>query len=187
MDKINFPIERINRFLDSHIFEVVTQPTHDEEYIITTNVKIKLTGVKNYISIGDSIPHVQYSLYILNSDEKSNMWYGIFGDIYGVDVPVSTTDNSYFQIRVVMNRKLTDFLKYFNIDIPVICTRVVNEVKSKKLKESSRKYMVKMEPNHNKELKFETVVKEWFKNNPNKYNLSPEHKERIIQKILKTK
>ena len=34
----DFPIERINRFFDNHIFEVYLQPTHDEDYSIRTNV-----------------------------------------------------------------------------------------------------------------------------------------------------
>ena len=73
---IDFPIERINQFFANHIFEVYLQPTHDEDYSIPTNVKVKLTGVKGYISIGDKKPHVEYTLYIFFRQMKLQT-YGV--------------------------------------------------------------------------------------------------------------
>ena len=135
MNQVDFPIERINQFFDSHVFEVVTQPTHDENHNIKTNVKVKLTGVKDYYYIGDKKPHAEYTLYILDGDDESNMWNSLYGKVYGSDISISTTDNVYYQLRFVMDHKLGDFLKYFGIEMPAICTRVVNEVKSEKLNE----------------------------------------------------
>jgi hypothetical protein len=135
MNDIDFPIERINQFFENHTFEVFLQPTHDEDYSIPTNVKVKLTGVKEYISIGDKKPFVQYTIYILPTNERSDVWSKLYGDIYGKDVDISTTSQEYANLRWVMNDKLTDFLRYFGVDKGAMCTKVINEVNGDKLNE----------------------------------------------------
>lgn len=136
MNDIDFPIERINEFFNNHVFEVVTQPTHDDNHNVTTNVKVKLTGVKDYISIGEKTPHVEYTLYILDGDDESNMWNSLYAKVYGTDVQLTTTTQAYYQLVWVMNQKLSDFLRYFGVDKKAICTRVINKVKPFKLNES---------------------------------------------------
>ena len=133
---IDFPIERINRFFDNHVFEVYLQPTHDEDYSIRTNVKVKLTGVKDYISMGDKKPHVEYTIYILPTDETSDTWNNLYADIHGRNTSINTSSREYANLRWVMNKKLEDFLKYFGVNNDVICTKVVNEVEPKKMNES---------------------------------------------------
>jgi hypothetical protein len=136
MNTIDFPIEKINKFLETHIFEVYLRPTHDENYSVPTNVKVKLTGVKEYISIGDNKPFVQYTIYILPTNESSDAWSKMYGDVYGNDVTISTTSQKYANIRWIMENKLSNFLKYFGVDKDVICTRVINEVEPQKMNES---------------------------------------------------
>ncbi len=129
-DKI---LERVNHFLDKHIFKVPVAPTYNKEYNIKTNVKVKLTGTKNYIVTGDETPHIQYTLYILESNPTSDMLNGMIAHVGGSDVQISTSDHLYYNIRMPMNQLLTEFLTYFGLNERVICTRVVNEVKPKKL------------------------------------------------------
>jgi hypothetical protein len=135
MNPINFPIERINQFFENHIFEVYLQPTHDEDYTVPTNVKVKLTGVKDYISIGDKKPHVEYTLYILPTNETSDAWSNMYGQMYGNDVDINTSGQEYANLRWIISEKLTNFLKYFGVDMPAICTKVINEVRAIKLTE----------------------------------------------------
>jgi hypothetical protein len=135
MNPINFPIERINQFFENHIFEVYLQPTHDEDYTVPTNVKVKLTGVKDYISIGDKKPHVEYTLYILPTNETSDAWSNMYGQMYGNDVDINTSGQEYANLRWIISEKLTNFLKYFGVDMPAICTKVINEVRAMKLTE----------------------------------------------------
>jgi hypothetical protein len=136
MEDIKPIIDRLNQFFQNHTFEVVVQPTHDENYNVKTNVKVEITGMKDYIRIGDWTTFIQYTLYILKTDEVSDKWYSIYGNVYGTDVPIKTTDNSYHQLRWVMDQKLEEFLKIFSINHPTICTRVINEVEPMKLNES---------------------------------------------------
>ena len=135
MNLIDFPIDRINQFFENHIFEVYLQPTHDEDFTLPTNVKVKLTGVKDYISVGDKKPHVEYTAYILPTNENSDRWSTMYGQVYGNDININTSSMEYANLRWIMSDKLTNFLKYFGVDMPAICTRVVNEVRAMKLTE----------------------------------------------------
>jgi hypothetical protein len=136
MNTIDFPIERINQFLETHTFEVYVQPTHDYDFSLPTNVKVKLTGVKEYISVGDKKPFVQYTIYILPTNERSDALSKLYGDIYGKDVDISTTSQEYANLRWVMDAKLSEFLIYFGVEKGAMCTRVINEVVGDKLNES---------------------------------------------------
>lgn len=136
MEDIKPIIDRLNKFFENHTFEVVTQPTHDENHNITTNVKVEITGMKEYIRIGEPTQYIQYTLYILKTNEESDKWNSLFGSVYGFDVPISTTDNAYHQLRWVMDHKFEEFLRVFSINNPAICTRVINEIEPMKLNES---------------------------------------------------
>ena len=48
---------RINEFLENHIFQI------DSDYNFDTNFKIKLTGTKNYIVIGQETKFIEYEDY----------------------------------------------------------------------------------------------------------------------------
>jgi len=126
-------LDRINHFLDKHVFEVPNVPTYNKEHNIKTNVKVRLTGIKDYIVIGNQTPHIEYTLYILESNPTSDMVNGILANVDGSDVKISTKDHLYYNIRMSMDQLLTDFLTYFGANERVICTRVVNQVTPKKL------------------------------------------------------
>jgi hypothetical protein len=137
MNEIDFPIERLNKFFSTHIIEVYLQPTHDEDYSVPTNVKIKLTGVKDYISMGDKKPFVQYTIYILPTNEASDAWSGMWVSFYGKEKDINTSSREYSELRFVMDDKIENLLKYFGVDKGAMCTKVINEVTPKeKIKES---------------------------------------------------
>lgn len=136
MEDIKPIIDRLNKFFENHIFEVVVQPTNDENFNTTTNVKVEITGIKEYIFIGEPTQFIQYTLYILKTNEVSDKWYSLYGTVYGTETPISTSDDAYQQLRWVMDQKLKEFLRVFSINSPAICTKVINEVEPMKLNES---------------------------------------------------
>jgi hypothetical protein len=136
MNNLDPIIKRANKFFDSHIFEVYTQPTHDNDFSMPTNVKIVLTGVKDYIVIGEKKPHIQYTIYILPTNTQSDSFNSLWSNLYGNELPITTSSIEYSELRFIMNLKLENFLKYFGIDANVICTKVINEVEPMKLNES---------------------------------------------------
>lgn len=136
MEDIKPIIDRLNKFFENHTFEVVVQPTNDENFNTTTNVKVEITGIKEYIRIGEPTQFIQYTLYILKTNEVSDKWYSLYGSVYGTETPISTTDDAYHRLRWVMDQKLEEFLRVFSINNPAICTKVINEVEPMKLNES---------------------------------------------------
>lgn len=136
MNMIDFPIERINKFFSTHIFEVNIQPTHDNDHVISTNVKVKLTGVKEYISIGEKKPFVEYTITILPTNETSDKWSKVWASIYGEIVDINTSSREYSNLIFKVNDKLNNFLKYFGVEKNVICTKVINNLGDNQLKES---------------------------------------------------
>ena len=69
----NAVFDRANKFFENHTFEVYYLFDSEGEPIASTNVKIKLTGVKDYISMGTSKPFVQFTAYILPSNHSSSL------------------------------------------------------------------------------------------------------------------
>ena len=69
MSIIDFPIERINEFLSDHSF-VVTKPLGEgvevDGYL---TVKVKLTGIKPMISVGDWKNFIEYTLTLEEIDD----------------------------------------------------------------------------------------------------------------------
>jgi len=136
MEDIKPIIDRLNKFFENHTFEVVVQPTNDENFNTTTNVKVEITGIKEYIRIGEPTQFIQYTLYILKTNEVSDKWYSLYGSVYGTETPISTTDDAYHRLRWVMDQKLEEFLRVFSINRPAICTKVINDVEPMKINES---------------------------------------------------
>ena len=69
MKLINFPIETINYFLDRHTFSVPLETSLglNQDWGRVT-VKIKLTGVRPMISVGEWKDFIEYTMYIEDID-----------------------------------------------------------------------------------------------------------------------
>jgi len=137
MKELDFPIERLNSFFDKYIFEVYGL---DENGIDTSNIplniKIQITGIKEYISLGKETPFIEYTLYVLPHKEYSNVYYQVLRKHFGRETDINTRSDQYQDIRWVMNEKLSRMLKYFSIDMPAICKKVINEIEPFKLNEN---------------------------------------------------
>lgn len=134
MENLDVVLKAANKFLENQVFEIFT--SIGEGPSIPTNVKVVLTGVKDYISFGENRPHVEYTLEILPSNKKSDIWYGLHKDIYGEETIINTRSNEYSDLRFVVNHKIGDLLKYFGSNDSAICTKVINKVTSKNMSES---------------------------------------------------
>ena len=134
MKELDSTLKAANKFLRDQVFEIFTQP--DGGPSIPTNVKVVLTGVKDYISFGENRPYVEYRLEILPTNKESDRWNGILNDIYGEETIINTRSYEYSDLRFVVNHKIGDILKYFGFDDRVICTKVINKVTNKKMNES---------------------------------------------------
>ena len=136
LDEIRQSIKSANKFFENHIFEVYYLVDDAEGNLeIPTNVKIKLTGVKNYISMGDSKPMVEYTVFILPTNKMSDTFNSVLSAHFGRETELKTYDHKgYSNLAWVMDRKVSELLKYFSLP-DAILTKVVNEVEPMKLNE----------------------------------------------------
>ena len=112
-------LDRVNKFFKNYTFEVYYLFDSEGEPVAPTNVKIKLTGVKDFVLMGDLKPFITYTAYILPSNENSDK----FNSLYRM------------QLEIFLTKKLSELLKYFSLP-EAILTEVVNEVDPMKMNES---------------------------------------------------
>jgi hypothetical protein len=129
-------LERVNKFFDNHVFEIYSLFDKDGEPIAPTNVKVQLTGIKNYISMGESKPFVNFTAYILPTNEESDRFNSVLSRHFGKEQEIKTFDyGAYSNFGWVIQKKLSEFLKYFSLPEAML-TKVVNEVEPAKLNEN---------------------------------------------------
>ena len=129
-------LDRANKFFENHTFEVYYLFDSKGDPIAPTNVKIKLTGVKDLISMGDFKPFITYTAYILPSNEQSDKFNSVLSTHFGSETVINTFDRgAYSNFEWVMTKKLSELLRYFSLPEAVL-TKVVNEVEPMKINES---------------------------------------------------
>ena len=132
----NKSLDLLNNYLSKNIFEVSIFPDNNQ-WELKSKVKLKVTGIQKYFRIGVKMNHIQYTITILPSDNKNtNNYNSLYAEIYGTDVKVTTSSREYREFRLACNSELVNILKYFGINLPVICTRVINKAKEKIVTES---------------------------------------------------
>jgi hypothetical protein len=114
--------DRINGFLENHIFQI------DSDYNFSTDFKVKLTGTKNYITVGQETKFIQYTLYVLPSNKQSDLYFETFKKYMGEEVDNPTTYKVFLEICYKIDKLLNRFLELFGVHEYVICTKVINLV-----------------------------------------------------------
>ena len=129
MDIIDFPIERLNEFLSDHSF-VITNPYGLPNDVSKIDVKVKLTGMKPMISIGEWKNFIEYTLILEKVDDEHLRQ--ILGYVFAAakthDYVISNTDTKFYSLTSQVNELLRKFLKYWGIDNYVTCTRIIDKV-----------------------------------------------------------
>lgn len=120
---------KINRFLETHTFDLEwTPPGADESPIFKfqTKFKMELSGTKIYRQVSDK-EYIEYTLYILPSGGGSDIYFSAIKDLAG-ERTLTAERGSYYMVVRKTNDLLSDFLIYFGIEYPLVCTEVVNLV-----------------------------------------------------------
>ncbi len=130
-------LKQANKFFDRNFIEIYTILDEDGDRTIPTNVKVELTGIQKYISMGEWKPHVNFTAYILPSNEESDIFYSVLSAYHGKELEIKTFDhNPYASFVWVIQKKLSEILEYFSLP-EAILTKLVNEVQPVKLKEGT--------------------------------------------------
>jgi hypothetical protein len=128
-------IDRVNRFFENHTFEIFYLQDANGDYPVPTNIKVEITGIRSYISMGNDTDFVTITLFVLPSNELSDAHNSIMRDYFGPETKIETYDSGPYQNLVwVTQKKVDEILKYFSLPSSMI-TKVVNRV-PKKLNES---------------------------------------------------
>ena len=130
MTPIDFPIERLNEFFRDHSFEIQNPFGEGLNKEINVTVKVKLTGVKPMISVGEWKDFIEYTLFLEDVDnEFGRMMFGFqFDALKTNDYKLSNTDTTFYLTTIKVNDILRNFLKYWGIDNYVTCTRIINNI-----------------------------------------------------------
>jgi hypothetical protein len=130
MNIIDFPIERLNEFLSDHSF-VVTKPLGNYVEIEgNLTVKVKLTGIKPMISVGELNDFIEYTLVLEDVDDNhiKSIYGYLFASVKTQDYIISNTDTRFYSLTSQVNELLRNFLRYFNIDNYVTSTRIIDKI-----------------------------------------------------------
>ena len=130
MDIIDFPIERINEFLNDYSFEITKPFGENVDIEGKLLVKIKLTGIKPMISVGEWKNFIEYTLTLEKVDDPylRQVLGHFFVAVKTRDYIISNTDTKFYFLTSQVNELLRNFLKYWNIDNYVTCTRIIDKV-----------------------------------------------------------
>jgi hypothetical protein len=129
MKLIDFPIERINKFLKNHTF-TISDPLGFEIESMSLDVKVKLTGTKKYIKVGEWTDYVEYTIYVISGSSDgirifNLMWSSNSGENTYI---MNTSDVKYYRLTRLVNDYLEDFLEYFDVKYHLFATKIVNEL-----------------------------------------------------------
>lgn len=122
-DKLNYINER---FLKNYIFQINEVWFSDPNLFL--KAKVELTGTKEYITMGNRNLHIQYSLYFIPTDTKMDKLINLLLDNKD-EIEISTNSATLYQERHKMDELLSNFLKVFGEPYPVICTKIINNLK----------------------------------------------------------
>ena len=130
MDIINFPIERLNEFLTNHEFVIANPFGESFPYPGNVTVKVKLTGMRPMISIGEWKNFVEYTLYLENVDDR--MLGQILGYVFAAaksnDITLPTNDTRFYSLTSKVNEILRNFFKYWKTN--EFISDVYNEIET---------------------------------------------------------
>jgi hypothetical protein len=119
--------DKINRFLETHTFDLEwTPPGADESVKFNTNFKMELASKKIYRHVSDK-EYIEYKLYILPSGGGSDGFFSAVKDLAG-ERTLTAESGAYYMVVRKTNDLLSDFLIYFGIENPLVCIEVINLV-----------------------------------------------------------
>jgi len=126
-------LDKINIFLEDKTFTILDPLNFGLDHF-SMDVKVKLTGTKDYISVGDKKPFIEYELYIVGPQKMARI-IELFFSNKGGEEEIDTKSYTLPTIRHRTEELLQNFLKYFGVNEGVICKKMINAI-PKKISES---------------------------------------------------
>lgn len=122
-------LDTINKFLEDKTFTVV-DPLNIGLDNFPVDIKVKITGTRNYTVVGEKKPVIEFELYVVGPQKQSDIMKSFFTDETG-EVKIDTRSAFLPFLKYKTEELLKNFLNYFGIKEGVICTKMINKIPEK--------------------------------------------------------
>lgn len=126
-------LDKINVFLKDKTFTIV-DPLNIGLDNFPVDVRVKITGTRNYTVIGEKKLLIEFELYVVGPQEQSDIIKSFFTDETG-EVKLDTRSSFLPFLKYKTEDLLEKFLNYFGIEEGAVCTKMINKI-PKKISES---------------------------------------------------
>jgi len=127
MENLEPIIDRLNKFLSQHDFRVddpLGDVTQSGSFV---DVKVQITGTKEMIRIGNLTTFITYTLIIQDGSPMVKSLIRLFMNDKK-ELVLDNSDITFFVLISRLSEQLQNFLLYWGVNNPVMCTKVINEI-----------------------------------------------------------
>ena len=113
-------INRINKFIEGKTFEYNHRVRFSVEgQPVKAYYQFHIDGIRQLRSVGEMKDHLFVSVKLVNGEGMVNLYLSGFGNRQKMTGRQNVT-NHWFEFYVQIGEDIENFLKFFNIDLPVV-------------------------------------------------------------------
>ena len=117
---MNSQLKRINKFIEGKTFEYNHRVRFSlEGQSVKAYYQFHIDGVRQLRSVGEMKDHIFVSVKLVNGEGMVNLYLSGFGNRQKMTGRQNVT-NHWFEFYVQIGEDIENFLKFFNIDLPVV-------------------------------------------------------------------
>ena len=117
---MNSQLKRINKFIEGKTFEYNHRVRFSlEGQSVKAYYQFHIDGVRQLRSVGEMKDHLFVSVKLVNGEGMINLYLSGFGNRQKMTGRQNVT-NHWFEFYVQIGEDIENFLKFFNIDLPVV-------------------------------------------------------------------
>lgn len=117
---MNSQLKRINKFIEGKTFEYNHRVRFSlEGQSVKAYYQFHIDGVRQLRSVGEMKDHLFVSVKLVNGEGMVNLYLSGFGNRQKMTGRQNVT-NHWFEFYVQIGEDIENFLKFFNIDLPVV-------------------------------------------------------------------
>ena len=117
---MNSQLKRINKFIEGKTFEYNHRVRFSlEGESVKAYYQFHIDGVRQLRSVGEMKDHLFVSVKLVNGEGMVNLYLSGFGNRQKMTGRQNVT-NHWFEFYVQIGEDIENFLKFFNIDLPVV-------------------------------------------------------------------
>lgn len=117
---MNNQLKKINKFIEGKTFEYNHRVRFSlEGQSVKAYYQFHIDGVRQLRSVGEMKDHLFVSVKLVNGEGMVNLYLSGFGNRQKMTGRQNVT-NHWFEFYVQIGEDIENFLKFFNIDLPVV-------------------------------------------------------------------